>query len=470
MTSAMKLSTPVVLLGLTLASCLARAADPKPVTYDDDVKPVLREHCFKCHGDDDGKSGLNMQSYATLLKGGSGGVVVEAGRPGTSVLYQALAHEGDAVPMPPKRPRIADAQVALVRVWIEQGLRESASSTSSAVKRRSLEFRPSVADASSGPGAMPEGLPDAHLPIPRRPHPVTALAASPRAPLLAVAGNERILLYQTETHALVGTLPFPEGVPFVLKFSRDGRVLLAAGGRPVQSGKAILFDVKTGRRLAEIGDEVDSVLAADLSPDQQWLALGGPGKVVKVFATRDGHLAYKIEKHTDWITAIAFSPDGQRLASADRTGAVHLWESKAGGILLSLSEHKDSVGALSWRSDGEMLATGSEDGKLILWDAQAGWPAATLDAPHRLMPATGVYGKLAGGVLAVQFTADGRLLTTGRDRVVRFWDSSGQALASFESRAALPLKVAAGFDGKSLIAGDSAGELHFWGTPDRQVK
>lgn len=467
----MKLSTPVTLIGLALAPAPAGAADPKPnpITYDDHVKPVLREHCLKCHGDVDGKAGLNMQTYAGLLKGGGGGAVVEAGRPGSSVLYQALAHEGEATPMPPKRGRIPDAQVALVRLWIEQGLRESAAGGMAAVKRRDLEFRPTAVDTASGPGAMPGALPTPDLPAPRRPHPVTALAASPRAPLLAVAGSERVVLYHTGTRALLGTLPFPEGVPFVLRFSRDGRVLLAAGGRPVRSGKAVLFDVATGRRLAEIGDELDSVLAADLSPDQSLLALGGPGKVVKVFNTRDGRPAYTIEKHTDWVTAVAFSPDGRRLATADRTGAVHLWEATTGGIVLSLSEHKDSVTALCWRGDGAVLATGAEDGKLILWDAQAGWPAATLDAPHRPRPAARVYGKQPGGVLAAQFTADGRLLTTGRDRVVRFWDGSGRELAAFEAPAALPLKVAAGFDGTVLIAGDAAGGLHFWVPPVRKT-
>ncbi len=459
----MNITSPIVLLALAAA-----AETPKTVTYEDHVKPILREHCFKCHGDDEQKSGLNMQSYANLLKGGSGGAVVETGRPGGSVLYQALAHEGDAAPMPPKSPKIADAQVAIIRAWIEQGLRESAGSASAASGRRNLDFHPTAAnEPTTGPGAMPESLPAVDLPAPRRPHPVTALAESPRAPLLAVAGSERILLYQAETQALLGTLAFPEGTPFVLRFNRDGRVLMAAGGQPVRSGKAVLFDVRTGRRLAEIGDEVDSILAADLSPDQNWLAIGGPGKIVKVYSTRDGRLAYKIDKHTDWITALAFSPDGRRLASADRVGAVHLWEASTGGILLSLSEHKDSVPALAWRTDSEVLATGSEDGKLILWDAQAGWPASTLDAPHRPHPKTRVYGKLPGGVLSVAFSPDGRLLSTGRDRVVRFWDGAGHPLAAFELPDALPLQVVVGFNGKTLIAGDAAGVLHYWPAPAR---
>jgi hypothetical protein len=45
---------------------------------------------------------------------------------------------------------------------------------------------------------------------------------------------------------------------------------MVAGGRPVESGRVVLFDVRSGQRLAEIGDEVDAVLAADLSAASGW--------------------------------------------------------------------------------------------------------------------------------------------------------------------------------------------------------
>src|SRR5207237_503452 len=118
--------------------------------------------------------------------------------------------------------------------------------------------------------------------------PITALATNPWAPIAAVAGHERITLYNSATRAMIGELAFPEGIPFVLRFSRDGGKLLAAGGRPVQSGKAVLYDVATGARLGTFGDERDVILAADLSPDGKLLALGGPSKIVKVYNVADG--------------------------------------------------------------------------------------------------------------------------------------------------------------------------------------
>ena len=125
---------------------------------------------------------------------------------------------------------------------------------------------------------MPMKLTQIALPKTIRSLPVLSMAASPAAPLLAVAGQEHIRLVDLASRATIGNLPFAEGEPHVLRFSRDGRVLMAAGGRPVQSGKVVLYDVSSGRRLATIGDEIDEVLAADLSPNQQLVALAAQAK------------------------------------------------------------------------------------------------------------------------------------------------------------------------------------------------
>src|SRR5438477_611656 len=80
----------------------------------------------------------------------------------------------------------------------------------------------------------------------------------------------------------------PEGTPCVLRFSRNGLLLLAGGGTPVKSGRVVAWEVRTGKRVLEVGDEMDTVLAADLSPDGSLVALGGPAKVVRVYSTRGG--------------------------------------------------------------------------------------------------------------------------------------------------------------------------------------
>ncbi len=448
---------------LPLAAAAALVAQSPKVTYEDNVRPILQRRCFTCHGNGEAKNGLSLETYAGIMKGGASGDAVQPGRAANSLLYLAVAQEKDGVVrMPLGQARIPDAEIAVIREWIQQGVLETASSQPKGPIVQSLDFRPSTLNKPAGPPAMPQASMPLALPEPARAHPVTALAASPWAPLVAVAGHERIYLYDLNKRTPLGELPFPEGIPYVLRFSRDGSTLLAAGGRGVQMGKVVLYDVKTGQRKGTIGQEMDIVLAADISADGKLVALGGPQKLVKVYTVSDGKVAYQIKKHTDWITALEFSPDGTRLATADRSGGIYLWESASGGIIVSLAEHKDSVTSLDWRSDGLLLASGSEDGSIILWNASDGFPVATIAKAHTPKAAPGSYGKVEGGVLSVQWMPDGRLASVGRDRTLRVWSSDGKPKGAGTPDDALLTKVAAGYDGKQVIAGDYEGRVQIW--------
>lgn len=447
---------------LAFVSLSLSAAEPEVVNYEEHIKPIFREHCLKCHGEDEQKADLNLQNHATTLKGGSGGLAVVAGRSSQSLLFQSITDPDDDARMPPKKSAIPQAQIVLIQKWIDSGLRET-SGSKSLVAERDLSFKPATnAGGKPSAPAMPESLPEVKLPPLKRPLPVLTLDASPWAPLAAVAGQDHIRLMNLDTQTEAGRLSFPEGEPHLLRFSRDGAVLMAAGGRPVELGKVVLFDVKSGARLATIGDEVDSVLAADLSADQKSVALGGAGKVVKVYDTTSGKLRYKIEKHTDWIMAMAFSPDGKILATADRAGGLHLWEADSGRALLSLNEHKAAIRALDWRADSKLLASVGEDGLIVWWDVKDGWPAITKADAHPPARPPGTYGKIANGVLSARFDHDGRLCTAGRDRTIRLWDVGGKEIKSFVIADAQPLSAALSFDGGKVIGGDTAGQVHFW--------
>lgn len=437
-------------------------ADDKPVAYDD-VKPVLRQHCLKCHGDDVQNADLNMQSYANVMRGAGGGNVVEAGRASQSLLFQAITNPDEGARMPPESPPLSKEKIELIRKWIDSGLRETATGKSM-VEARDFTFTPTTIgnEKPTGPPAMPTNLPAIELPKVVRPLPVLAMDSSPRTSLLAVAAQEHVRLFDIESEKEIGQIAFPEGEPHVIRFSRDGAVLMVAGGRPVESGRVVLFDVRTGKRLVEIGEELDEVLAADVSPDQRLVALGGSGRVVKVYSTVDGKLQYKLTKHTEWITSLAFSPDGTRLASSDRAGGIHLWDAMSGGIVLNLSEHKAAVRALDWRGDSKLLVSAGEDGKVIWWDITDGFPAivkANAHPPHR---PTGVFGKIPDGVLAARFDHEGNVVTSGRDRVLRLWGQDGNELKRYQLESAMPISNAISSDGKVVMSGDTLGTVRFW--------
>ena len=95
-----------ILLATPVKVVVADKPKGDAVTFKDHVKPILRQYCLKCHGNDEQNADLNLQTYQTLLKGGSGGAVVKPGRPEASVLFQASTATDDAARRPPKSPPI----------------------------------------------------------------------------------------------------------------------------------------------------------------------------------------------------------------------------------------------------------------------------------------------------------------------------------------------------------------------------
>ena len=432
-------------------------AEPKKdaVTYKDHVLPILRKHCLNCHNADKATSDLDVSTYQAVMAGGASGEAVKAGNPGQSLLYRVTAHEVEPK-MPPKGPKVPDTDLAVLKKWIEGGAPETAVGAAKVAGRKvDIDAVAITKGKPDGPPPMPTSLPAVKLAKTERAHPVTAMAASPWAPLLAVSGHEHVLLYSSDTLKLIGALPFPERTAHVLKFSRNGKWLLAAGGRGGAQGRVV------------IGDEADVVLAADVSPDHKLVALGGPGKLVKIYDTATGALKHKIKKHTDWVTAVEFSPDGEMLASGDRNGGAFVWEPATGGIVFTLGDHKDAVTALSWRADSQMLASASEDGRVILWYAEDGFPTRSINAQVDAKAPPAARGKLPG-VLAVQYARDGQFVTCGRDNTARIWKPDGSQAARLEGFTDLPSKVAFSHDGGRVFAGDFTGKVRVWGVKDKQ--
>ncbi len=300
---------------------------------------------------------------------------------------------------------------------------------------------------------MPENLSTEPFVPEAKPSAVVAMAASPWAPLVAVAGHKQVLLYRSTDYHLAGVLPFPEGTIYVLKFSRNGDLLLAGGGRGGQSGIAVAWDVKKGSRVFEVGKEYDVVLAADISPDHGQVVLGGPSKVVRVYNTADGSLAQEMRKHTEWITAAEFSPDGVLLATGDRNNGLVVWEAQTGREFFDLRGHQAAITDVSWRLDSNVVASASEDGTVRLWEMENGGEIKS-------------FGAHGGGVTCLRFAKDGRLLTTGRDRTVRVWDQNGGKLREFEPFGDLALEAVFKHDESKVVAADWTGEIRVWDIKD----
>jgi WD40 repeat protein len=434
----------------------AKPAEGKPaakVTYDEHVRAIFREHCFSCHNQDTKKSDLSLASFASLSAGGSTGQVIEAGDPDSSRLWSLVSH-AEEPKMPPNQDKLPAAKLEVIKAWILGGALENDGSVVKVKKKAGVSLNLSAgAGKPEGPPPMPENLPRQPVVYTPRPSAISALAASPWAPLIAIGGQKQIALYHSDSGALVGVLPFHEGVPQVLKFSRSGALLLAGGGIGAKSGVVVVFDVKTGKRVFEVGDELDLVLAADINEDHTRIALGGPGRVVRIYSTADGSLVNEIRKHTEWIYALEFSPDGVLLATADRNGGMFVWEAETAREYQNLAGHKGAITDVSWRIDSNVLASASEDGTIKLWEMEAGKEIKNI-AAH------------AGGVASLEFAKDGRLVSVGRDKLTKVWDANGAVARELAAFGDIATEVAFTHDAARVVAGDWLGEVRLSNVAD----
>jgi WD40 repeat protein len=449
---------------LCLETALWAAAFPKPAcaeeakprektTYADHVRPIFREHCVACHNQAKAQNDLALDSYEKLMAGGASGKVIEPGNPDNSYLWGLVIHKEEPH-MPPKQDKLPEAKLAVIRRWIEGGALKDSGSKAAATGKPGLDLAVSGgAKRPAGPPILPQGLSRQPVVYTPRAAATTTVASSPWAPLVAVAGQQQIVLYHSDTAELLGILPFPEGIPQALRFSRSGSLLLAGGGRHAARGLAVVYDVKTGRRMFDVGDELDTVLAADINDTHTKIALGGPQRVVRVFSTKDGTLVYEVRKHNDWIYAAQFSPDGVLLATADRGGGLMIWEAETGRDYLSLDGHKEAVTGVSWRDDSNLLASASEDGTIRLWEMQNGRQLKSINAHP-------------GGAASVEFTHDGRLVSAGRDKLVKVWDANGNLVRAFPPFSEPALRATFTHDGARVVAGDWSGETRMWNTAD----
>jgi WD40 repeat protein len=442
-----------LLVVLASVASAVRAEDAPPVekiTYTDHVLPLLRQRCGSCHNANDKKGGLVVDNYAAIMTGGSSGAVLEGGDLSASYLWNLVNHDSEPK-MPPNADKLPQPELDTIKKWIEGGLLEKSDSVAKVKKTMSLA---KIEVSGARPSVIP--LPQAYLGEPKvvtqSTNAVTALAVSPWASLVAVSGHHQIALWNSQTFELLGVLDYPEGQPHILKFSRNGSLLLAGGGRGGATGRVIVYDVTTGERKIEIGDEYDIVLGADISPDQTQIALGGPKKVLRVYSTATGELLYEMKKHTDWVTAVEYSPDGVLLASGDRSNGLFVWESFTGREFYSFTGHQGMIADVSWRPDSNVLASGSEDGTIRLWEMTNGTQVKSWNAN--------------GGVASLEYVRDGRIVSTGRDRVVRLWNGDGAQIKEFGGMTDLGLEVAFDAETERVLGGDWAGVVRVWNAAD----
>lgn len=118
----MQITSHVRLFSILMACGLISMAAPAQPDYITEIHPVLAERCYQCHAGTQRKGGLQLDSREALLAGGKSGPAVVDGESAASALIERVTTDDEFDRMPPKGPRLTEAQVNALAAWIDAGL------------------------------------------------------------------------------------------------------------------------------------------------------------------------------------------------------------------------------------------------------------------------------------------------------------------------------------------------------------
>ena len=275
--------------------------DPStPVSFQKDILPPFQANCLPCHNQTRAKAGLNLETPASLLRGGDTGPGAVAGKPAESLVLKSAAHQVDDLVMPPAGNKsnardLTPRELGLLWRWIEQGAKAD----------QAVVVEP------------------AWKPIPTDWKSSFAVAFDSEATIAAVARANRVALLEVPTGRVLGRLEDP---------SLEGAT------------------------------QRDVVGALAFSPDDQWLATAG-FREVRLWQRRPVTVepVASIPPRAAWVSAV-FSPEGSQVAAITASGMLELRSMPAGRVL-GRWPWKGGISATnpvevrwSWSDDGRWLA------------------------------------------------------------------------------------------------------------------
>ena len=115
-----------MLVLLSVSSAAESSTDPNEVLFGRDVRPILSDRCYLCHGPDraNQQAGLRLDSFESATAQGKNGAAIVPGDPNASLMFHRIRSKDPNFQMPPQesgKHALTDAQVETIRSWIEQG-------------------------------------------------------------------------------------------------------------------------------------------------------------------------------------------------------------------------------------------------------------------------------------------------------------------------------------------------------------
>jgi WD40 repeat protein/mono/diheme cytochrome c family protein len=386
-----------IALTLLAAATVASAADSDaPVSFNKDLRPLLNANCNACHKPDKSKADLDMTTFASLMKGGKHGAIVDVKDPAKSKILEQV--RGPDPEMPPEgegKPLTAE-QISLLERWIRQGAKDD---------------------------TLAPGTAKIELPVYTVPPVVTSLAWSPDGSVLAVAGYHEVLLHKGDGSGIIARLVGESPRIESIAFSKDGSLIGVAGGAPSEFGQVQIWDAKSHAVKKVFQPSADSLYGLSFAPDGKTVAVGGADKTVRRISVDDGKILTDFRAHADWVLATTFTLDGKTIVSGGRDKAMKLIDVETGRFVDDINNPVEQILCMTRNPKEEQVLYGGDLGVARIYKISdnQGRTSGRIDTNLLVQ-----FERLPAAVMSVAWKPDGSQVALGTIGEVRIYDAKGK--------------------------------------------
>ncbi|MGA2505538.1 MAG: WD40 repeat domain-containing protein [Anaerolineales bacterium] len=295
-----------------------------------------------------------------------------------------------------------------------------------------------------------------------------SVAFSSDGQTLVTGSNEKsVYLWQLKNWSLQ-TVLHTDGYINSLSISPDGQNM-AVAGLTLQVWK--MSDYKSPPEKIDLGLKINQTA---FSPDGKVIASGNYDGSIQFWQVNDGNLITTLKGHTGLINALAFSPDGQTLASSSDDGTLRLWRVRDGKLLKVLQSGK--ITSIAFSPDSKYIASGSRDGYVRLFRSSDGVLLTVFDKMQT------EFHKNKSTVTSIAFSPDSLQIVAGYEDVstnyykfdgnfILLWKVSNREVIDSLSSYLNPVTcIAFSSNGKTIVFGNTHGQVTLWHKPDGTVR
>jgi len=218
-----------------------------------------------------------------------------------------------------------------------------------------------------------------------------------------------------------------------------------------KGGKAIIWDIESGRELQTLDGHQGGIEHLRITPDGRRAISCGLDKIIRIWDTETGVCYRNLQDHTRRVVSVSIRSDARQAVSAGLDATLRVWDIESGRYIKQLDTHAFSVNSMCISQNGQTAISGSLDKLVCLWDLTSGTCKKKLQG-H------------SDSVESVNLSADGKWAVTGsRDKTVRVWDiQTGDCALILHGHQDDVYSVCVSSDGKRAVSGSRDKSLRIW--------